>query len=603
LKAGAAQAIRGRRSEENVYLRYTTVQKNGKSHRYWRLVRSVRTGRKVRQETVAFLGELDGEARKKASALARHFLGERIDQLDLFEEPVPAQAVRVLPNRVRVERSRAFGDVWLGWLLWQALELDKFCAQVLTEGREKVRWAEMAMILVVARLCEPSSELHIAEDWYRRTALEDLVGIPPGDVYHTRLYRALDELLPHKRALEVHLKDRLGTLFGLDYDILLYDVTSTYFEGEAKQNPLAQRGYSRDRRPDCKQVCIGLVVTREGFPIGYEVFAGNTRDVTTVEEIVEEMEGRYGKASRVWVMDRGMVSEETLEWLRQEGRQYLVGTPRSELRRWERELVERDGWERIREDLEVKLCPRPDGGETFILCRSEARLEKEKAIHERFAKRISEDLDRLSGRLERAKRAADRSQVERQIGRILERNSRAAGKFRVKVEEDTARPSGLLLVMEENAGWEEWAELAEGTYILRSNVNEWSAEDLWRTYVQLTEAEAAFRIQKSDLRIRPIWHHNEDRVRAHILVCFLAYVLWKTLSGWQQRAGLGSSPRTILEELRRIQSLDVVLPLEAGPEIRLRCVVRPDEAQADLLSRLGLKLPRRLRPSCLPDRM
>ncbi|MGH7371742.1 MAG: IS1634 family transposase, partial [Candidatus Methylomirabilales bacterium] len=540
---------------------------------------------------------------KKASALAKHFLGDRAEQLDLFEDRLPVETVRIRTDQVRVEGGRAFGDAWLGWLLWQALDLDQFCNQVLPEGRAKVRWADLAMILVVARLCEPSSELHVAEDWYRRVALEDLVGIPPEDVYHTRLYRALDQLLPHKRALEIHLKNRLGTLFGLEYDLLLYDVTSTYFEGEAKQNPLAQRGYSRDRRPDCKQVCIGLVVTREGFPIGYEVFAGNTTDVTTVEEIVEEMEGRYGKAKRVWVMDRGMVSEEILVWLREDGREYLVGTPRSELGKWERELVEREGWRQIREDLEVKLCQGSDGLETFILCRSAARLEKEKAIHERFRERIREELQRLSRRLERAKKPADPSQVERQIGRILERNGRAAGGFQVKVEEDTTRPSGLRVDVTEKTEWDEWVRLTAGTYLLRSNVKDWSAEDLWRTYIQLTEAEAAFRIQKSDLRIRPIWHHKEDRVLAHILVCFLAYVLWKTLSGWQQRARLGSSPRTILEEFRRIQSVDVVLPTDGGPELRVRCVVRPDDAQATLLARLGLRLPRRLRGHRLPAAM
>ena len=587
-----------------MYLRYTTVRKNGKTHQYWRLVRSVRTGRKVRQETVAFLGELDAEGRKKASALARHFLGERVDQLDIFEATPPAETLRVCASKVRVERSRVFGDVWLGWLLWRALELDKFCAQLFPEGREKLGWSQMALILTVARLCEPSSELHIAEDWYRRTALEDLLGIAPQDVYHTRLYRALDELLPHKEALEMHLKNRLGTLFGLEYDLLLYDVTSTYFEGLAELNPMAQRGYSRDKRSDCKQVCIGLVVTREGFPVGYQVFAGNTTDVTTVEEIVEKMEKRYGKASRVWVMDRGMISEENLKWLREEGRKYLVGTPKSEMKKWQQEILERAGWEQIREDVEVKLCQGPDGLETFILCRSAARQEKERAIHERFAKRISEDLQRLSRRLERARKRADRSQVERQIGRMLERNSKASAKFQVKVEEDTTRPSGLRVIVEEKAEWDEWARLIEGTYILRSNVKDWSQEELWRTYMQLTEAEAAFRIQKSDLCIRPIWHHKEDRVLGHILVCFLAYALWKTLSGWQQRAGLGSSPRTILEELRRIQSVDVVLPVENGRELRIRCVVRPDEAQEALLNRLGLRLPRRLRPaSALPSEM
>jgi len=583
-----------------VYLRHTTVRKNGKTHQYWSLVRSVRMGRKVRQETVASLGVLDLQGRRKAAALARHFLGERADQPDMFEDPPAEEIVGVRASKVRVERPRIFGDVWLARLLWQALELDEFSATVLSAGREKAEWPEMALILVVARLCEPSSELHIAEDWYRRTALEDLIGIRPEEVYHTRLYRALDQLLPHKRALEIHLKNRLGTLFGLEYDLLLYDVTSTYFEGEAARNPLAQRGYSRDKRPDCKQVCIGLVVSREGFPVGYEIFAGNRTDVTTVEEIVEEMESRYGKAKRVWVMDRGMTSEENLEWLREEGRSYILGTPKRELKRWERELLDRSGWNQIREDLEVKLCQGPDGKETFILCRSRARLEKEKAIHKRFSKRISEDLQRLSRRLERAKKPANRSQVERQIGRILERNSQAAGKFLAEVKEDSSRPSGLRVLVEEKAQWDEWAQLTEGTYILRSNVKDWSEEELWRTYIQLTEAEAAFRIEKSDLQIRPVWHQKEERVRAHILVCFLAYALWKTLSGWQRRAGLGSSPRTILEEMRRIQSVDVVLPLEDSTEMRIRCVVRPDAAQAALLDRLGLRLPLRLRGRQVP---
>jgi len=585
-----------------MYLRHSTVRKNGKTHTYWRLVRSVRKGKKVRQETVAYLGELDTEGRAKASALARHFLGKRSDQLDLFEDRRSIESATVDLKGVRVERGRVFGDVWLGWLLWQALELDELFDAIFPLGREKASWSHMVLILVLARLCEPSSELHIAEDWYRRTALEDLLGIKPELIYDTRLYRALDRLLPHKRELEVHLKKRLGELFDLEYDLLLYDVTSTYFEGEAKGNELAQRGYSRDHRPDCKQVCIGLVVTREGLPVGYEVFAGNTTDVTTVEDIVEEMESRFGKAKRIWVMDRGMVSEDNLEFLRKEGRTYIVGTPRSEMKKWERELVDRDGWESIRDGLEVKLCSGPDGLETFILCRSVDRQHKEKAMHDRFATRALSDLERLKRRLERARNTADRSQVERQIGRILERNSRAGKKFQVTVKEDSARPSGLRVETKEQRQWSEWARVTEGTYILRSNVTDWSPAELWQVYMQLVEAEAAFRIHKSDLKIRPVWHQKAERVEAHILVCFLAYVLWKTLSGWQKKAGLGSSPRTVLEEFKRIDSVDVILPVRGGPEIRLRCVVRPDEAQAALLSRLGLTLPKRLRAS-LPDKM
>jgi transposase len=586
-----------------VYLRHSTVQKNGKKHTYWRLVRSVRVGGKVRQEIVAYLGELDAKGQAKASALARHFLGERADQLDVFEDRTDLGEARVQLNRVRVERGRVFGDVWLAWVLWKALDLDSFLFAVMEMGREEIAWCDVAFILVAARLCEPSSELHIAEDWYRRSALEDLFGISPESIHHTRLYQGLDRLLPHKTEIQKHLKERLGNLFDLDYDLLLYDVTSTYFEGEAAQNPLAARGYSRDHRPDCKQVCIGLVVTREGFPIGYEVFAGNRTDVTTVEEVVQEMENRYGHAQRIWVMDRGMVSEENLLWLREESRQYILGTPRAELKNWENELIDKGGWEEVRQGLEVKLCPGPDGLETFILCRSADRHEKERAMHERFTRRIEAGLTSLAGRLEKARKKVDRSQVERQIGRLLERNSRAAGKFTVQVHEDASRGSGLRITWRENKEWSQWATLTEGAYVLRTNILDWKAEDLWQAYMQLTEAEAAFRIQKSDLKIRPIWHHKEKRVEGHILVSFLAYVLWRTLSGWQAKASLGSSPRTILEEFRRIQSVDVVLPLEERRELRLRCVVEPDQAQRALIQRLGLRLPKRLRSDLLTSKM
>jgi transposase len=297
-----------------------------------------------------------------------------------------------------------------------------------------------------------------------------------------------------------------------------------------------------------------------------------------------------------------MVSEENLEWMRAGERRYLVGTPRSELKRWERELLDREGWKEVREGLEVKLCEGPQGSDVFLLCRSAERREKERAMHERFSARILEALQRLERRLSKRKEPANRSQVERQIGRLLERNRRAARKFVTKVEEEKSRPSGLKVSWEENAAWAEWARHTEGTYVLRSNVTEWTPEELWQTYVQLSEAEAAFRTQKSELEIRPIWHQHTDRVRAHILVCFLAYVLWKTLQGWQRRAALGSSPRTILEELHRIQSVDVVLPLKRGGDLTIRCVVRPDASQAALLDRLGLELPRRLRrPAGLPE--
>jgi transposase len=577
-----------------VYLRHTTRKKNGKTHTYWRLVRSVRVGKKVVQQTVATLGELDAKGRAKARALAEYFGAERREP-GLFDDAPPVEPVPVRLDRVRLERSREFGGPWLGHTLWHVLKFDELLERVMPQGREDVPWTEMASILAIARLCDPSSELHIAETWYRRTALDDLLGVGVDKVNDDRLYRALDQLLPHKAALETHLRERLGELFNLDYDLLLYDMTSTYFEGEASANTLAQRGHSSDLRPDCKQVCIALVVTDSGLPLGYEIFAGNRVGATTVEDVVTAMERRHGKAKRIWVMDRGMVSQSNLDWLREGGREYLVGAVRSDLRHFQRELGEERDWEKVRDGLEVKLCPGPDGDETFILCRSEDRRAKEKAMHDRFSARIVTRLESLERRLAKARKPVDAGEVERQIGRILEQNRRAAGKFHVKVRPSAMRDGRLKLEWRERPDWATWAELSEGAYVLRTNIAEWSAEDLWSTYIQLTDAEAAFRIHKSELSLRPIWHQREERVRAHILVCFLAYVMWKTLEQWQIGAGLGHHPRKIIDEVKRIQSADVVLPTADGRELRIRCIVQPDRGQRILLDRLGLEIPRRLR--------
>ena len=581
-----------------MYLRHTTVCKKGKTHSYWRLVRSVRRGRRVVQETVAQLGELDGLGRARAGALALRITG-REEQFELFEAP-PGQRsepVAVRLDQIRLERARRFGDVWLGWRLWRALAVDRFCEDRLVEGRERAPWPAIAAILVIARLCEPASELHIAEDWYRRTALDDLLRAPAERINDDRLYRALDRLLPHKQALETHLKERLGALFDLDYELLLYDVTSTYFEGQAEGNGLARRGYSRDHRGDCKQVCIGLVVTRDGVPLGYEVFAGNRTDVTTVEEIVTTMERRYGQARRVWVMDRGMASAENIAWLRGGQRRYVIGASKSELKKFAGELADRRNWRQVRDGVEAKVCAGPDGSETFLLVRSAERQQKEQAMHARFCERIETALASLQRRIERAQKPIDRGAAERQIGRLLGRNSRAAARYAIRLVDDQILPAGLRLEWSRRAEWDDWSHHSEGCYVLRTNLRDWSSEALWRTYSQLSEAEAAFRIHKSELSIRPIWHQREDRVLAHILVCFLAYVLWKTLEQWQSRAGLSNSPRTLLQELAAITSTDVILPTAASPgrELRLRCVVRPDRAQAVLLERLGLRLPEQLR--------
>ena len=582
-----------------MYLRHTTRKKDGKIHTYWRLVRCVRRGGKVVQETVAQLGELDAAGRASARQLARRMTGRAADQQELFEVSPEAETVAIRLDQVRLERSRSFGEVYLGWTLWRGLELDRVLEELLPPGREEVPWARMAALLVIARLCEPTSELAIAERWYRSTALEDVLGVSVDLVNDDRLYRALDRLLPHKQALEGHLRAKLGELFELDYDLLLYDVTSTYFEGLCPHNELAQRGHSRDYRPDCQQVCLALVVSREGLPLGYEVFAGNQVDVKTVQQIVGTMEARFGLAKRIWVMDRGMVSQANVAWLQQSGRRYLLGACRAELKRWKKELLDERDWNVVREGVEVKLCQGPDGEELFVLCRSRERIEKEKAMHERFSERIKTALKTLQQRLERSRSPLDRSLIDRQIGRLLERNRRAAQRFQIDLTADPALPSGLRLAWSVRTPWDEWAQVSEGCYVLRTNVTDWTSEQLWQAYIQLTQAEAAFRIQKSDLALRPIWHQKTQRVQAHILVCFLAYVLWKTLEQWAHRAGLGHSPRTLLAELAQLRSADIVLPTaeRESRELRIRCVVRPDRIQGDLLDRLGLRLPERLRIS------
>jgi transposase len=576
-----------------MYLRYTTRKKDGRVHRYWRLVRSVRVGRRVIQQTVAHLGELDENGRLEARALARQLIGAP-EQAQLFDDGSRDVAVPVRLKGIRIERSRQFGDVYLALALWRGTGLAALCTELLPEGKERVAWEKMAAVLVAARLCEPSSELHIAEDWYRRTALGDLLQLDEDQVNKDRLYRALDQLLVHKEALEAHLSRRCGELFAIQNDVLLYDVTSTYFEGKAEANPLAQRGYSRDHRPDCKQVCIALVVTFDGFPLGYEVFAGNTHDSRTVKTIVTTMEARHGMVGRVWIGDRGMASAENLAWLRDTGRRYIIGAPKSDLKKFAAPLAALGGWRTIRDGVEVKLTACPETGETIILCRSAERRTKEAAMHDKFSRRIEAALARLAARIAGAKRRLDPTPVNRQIGRILQQNQRAAARFEIHIEDDGCS-AGFRLNVGIKAAFDDWADLSEGAYLLRSNITEWSEPQLWKAYIQLTQAEAAFRIQKDQLRVRPIWHQRADRMQAHILVCFLAFVLWKSLEMWQQRVGLGNSPRTILEELARIQSNDVVLPTATHGEIRLRCITQPDTAQAALLDRLGIILPKRMR--------
>lgn len=593
-----------------MYLRAHQRNKDGKADTYWSLVETVRTGAGPRQRTLCYLGELNGSAQARWLKTIEVFNEQgQTEQLKLFaaEQPAPEddpQVARVLVHEVRLERTRQFGACYLGWELWKQLELDGLFEQAIDEEAADVPWSRVAALLAINRLCAPGSELAIEQRWYPSTALDDLLEIPEGKINDTRLYRCLDRILPHKTRLEQHLKQRYGELFGAEFDVLLYDLTSTYVEGTAEKNPMMRRGYSRDHRPDCEQMVIALIVNSEGFPFSYETFDGNRADVSTMETILRMVERKYGKARRIWVMDRGIVSEENLVAIRKRGGQYLVGTPRRQMKRFEQELLQ-DHWLQVRPDIEVKQVAIAGGEETYILCRTAGRKEKEQAIRERFTARMEKALRALEHSIA-AGRLKDRNRMERQLGRIQARHPQVHDLFTVELR-DT--PQGVRLFWQIRAERLAWRNLREGAYLLRTNLRVESPEDLWSKYMQLTEAEAAFRALKSELSIRPLFHQKEPRVKAHVLVAFLGYALWVTLKHRLKRrptmvpepslSGVNDarpfSPMKALALLATLQSADIVLPTTDGREIRLRRITEPTAEQKSLLHQLGLTLPERLK--------
>src|SRR6202790_4862005 len=593
-----------------MFLRPNHRGKNGKNHTYWSLVETVRTPDGPRQKTLCYLGELNSSAQARWLRSIEVFNEQgEAQQLKLFPsdvEPPPddPQVARVLLNKVRLERTRQFGACYLGLELWKRLQLDRFFEQVVDDDPADVPWSRVTALLAINRLCAPGSELRVEQRWYPSTALDDLLGIEEGKINDTRLYRCLDRLLPHKTKLERHLKDRYGALFEAEFDVLLYDLTSTYVEGAAEKNPLMRRGYSRDHRPDCEQMVIALIVNQEGFPLSYETFNGNRADVSTLETILRMVERKYGQARRIWVFDRGIVSEENLAAIRKRGGQYLVGTPRRQMKRFEAELLKED-WTQVRPDVEVKRVAIPQGNETYILCRTTGRKEKEKAIRKRFSLGMERALQALeksiaSGRLK------DRNKMERRLGKIQARHSQVNDLFEVTLR-DT--PAGVRLVWEMQAERKAWRDLREGAYLLRTNLQADSAEEMWSKYMQLTEAEASFRALKSELSIRPLFHQKEPRVKAHVLVAFLGYALWVTLKHLLKRrpaivpqpsaSGVDNiqpiSPKKALVLLSTVQSADIVLPTTDGRVIRLRRITEPTAEQKSLLHQLGLSLPERLK--------
>jgi transposase len=578
-----------------MFLRPNNRSKDGKAHRYWSLVETVRTPEGPRQRTLCYLGELNGSTQarwlKTIDVFNEH--GES-RQLKLFPAEVEApeddpSVARVQLNKVRLERSRQFGNCYIGLELWRRLKLDQFYEEIVDEKAADVPWSRIAALLAINRLCEPTSELAVEERWYPATALDDLLGIAEGKVNDTRLYRCLDQLIPHKTKLEQHLRQRYGELFAANFDVLLYDLTSSYVEGEAEQNPMMRRGYSRDHRGDCKQVVIALIVNEDGFPLSYETFNGNRSDVTTLETVIRMVERKYGKARRVWIFDRGIISEDNLQALRKRDGQYLVGTPRAKLKQFEKQLL--DGkWEKIRPDVEVQRVSTPSGEETYILCRSTARKAKETAMR----KRVSTSMEKALGHLEKriaSGKLKDRSKIERMLGKIQARHPSVNDLYNVAVQENS---NGLRLKWKLIEQRRAWRDAREGAYLLRTNLKDERTEELWKKYIQLTEAEAAFRALKSELAIRPIFHQKEHRVKAHILVAFLGYALWVTFKHLLKRTDSDLSPARALALLSTLHSADIILPTTDGREIRLRRITTPNPEQQLLLHQLGITLPERL---------
>ena len=578
-----------------MFLRPNNRTKDGKGHTYWTLVETVRTTDGPRQRTLCYLGELNGSAQARWLKTIEVFNEEgESRQLKLFPaEGEPPEddpnVARVLLNKVRMERSRQFGNCYLGLELWKRLELDRFYEELVDEERADVEWSRIAALLAINRLCEPTSELAVEERWYPATALDDLLGIAEGKVNDTRLYRCLDRLIPHKTKLERHLRQRYGELFAATFDVLLYDLTSSYVEGEAEKNPMMRRGYSRDHRGDCKQVVVALIVNEDGFPLSYETFDGNRADVTTLETVIRMVERKYGKARRVWIFDRGIISEDNLRALRKRDGQYLVGTPRAKLKQFEKQLLDGE-WEKIRPDVEVQRVGTPAGDETYILCRSTARKAKETAMRNRVSTSMEKALGQLEKRIASGK-LKDRSKIERMLGKIQARHPSVNDLYKVAVQE---KPDGLRLewkLIEERRAWR---DAREGAYLLRTNLKEERTEELWKKYIQLTEAEAAFRALKSELAIRPIFHQKEHRVKAHILVAFLGYALWVTFKHLLKRNHSDLSPARALALLSTLHSADIILPTTDGREIRLRRITTPNPEQQLLLDQLAITLPERL---------
>ncbi len=580
-----------------MFLRCHKRRKDGKEHRYYSVEKSRRlhSGRVV-QRRVLYLGEINDSQQSAWRKTLEVFdeQQQRSTTLSLFAEDRPAPAdvvdtIQVKLSEMQLRRARPYGNCWLGCELWRQLELDRFWEQKLPPGREEVNWAQVLQLLVVNRLIEPGSEFRVHRQWFDQSAMDILLGVDFAVAEKDRLYRCLDRILEHRQELFQHLQQRWKDLFDAQFDVLLYDLTSTYVEGEAELNPKAKRGYSRDGRPDCKQVVVALVITPEGFPLAYEVMDGNTSDKTTLRGFLEKIESLYGKARRVWLMDRGIPTEAVLEEMRVAEREmfYLVGTPRGRVNKYEKQWLNLP-WHKVRDSVEVKLFSQD--GELYVLAKSEGRQAKEIAIRRK-------KLARLMRKLRAMRRSCPkRDQLLMRVGAAKTEAGRAFGFVKINLPKAGQEVTRETFTFQVDKAKLKEAQLRDGHYLLRTNLVAEDPAVLWDRYMQLVQIEAAFKCLKSELGIRPIYHQLEHRVEAHILIAFLAYCLTVTLRHRLQVHAPGLTPRAVLEKLASIQALDVCLPTTDGRRLVMPRYTEPEADLALLLHQLKIVLPKQPLP-------
>jgi len=588
-----------------MFLRHKKRRKDGKEHLYWSVVENRRLpdGR-VNQRHVLYLGELNGRQERAWRKTVEVFDSESSlpQQTALFaEEYLPKKdeddliaTVGVRLSGMRLERPRQWGACWLGCELCGQLGLGDFWRDRLPQGRQGTRWDHIVQTLALYRLIDPGSEWRLHRHWFDHSAVADLLGSDFSLAEPHRLYECHDKLLEHKRALFDHLTERWTTLFDAKFEVLLYDLTSTYFESNPPEDPedIRRFGYSRDKRSDCVQVVIALIVTPEGFPLAYEVLPGNTTDKTTLADFLKKIETQYGKADRIWVMDRGIPTEDTLSQMRASDPpvSYLVGTPKGKLSSLEKSLLERP-WQKARPSVQVKLLPHD--GETYVLAKSEDRVAKERSMRRRRLRKYLKALTDLQAR----KRPLRRDELHQALGAAKKEAGRDARHIKVEVIlSGRGRNQRARLTYHIDRATLRTARRREGRYLLRTNLTEKDPIKLWEYYLQLTEVEQAFKELKGDLAIRPIYHKNEKRIESHIFISFLAYCLQVTLKARLRRCASGLTPRSVLEKFAAIQLIDVHFPTTDGRDLVLTRYTEPEKDQKILLDQLGLTLPEQAPP-------